>query len=259
MYMPKTNPEGLIKKALKSGRKTPSELKQLCLNGISKQTYHRHLSKLVKRGEVKHENYYELITRSVERNEVLGIIGEIDNTIEDENWGKCSSLIASLRHICRNYRTGHIPELFEALKKYVDTPKLFENDGSRFELAFMMQYILRNEIDSGLPRNANQIKTVLLEPVCKIALHPDKNSRTRALSFLCETESKRSVDTIIEILVRSDDQQIDQIEDTLRQALFRSNLAKKQARYIRKKLMELSGYESEPVRLRVQRLLKMPI
>lgn len=260
--MPKTDPEELIRKTLKSGRKTASELRKLCLQeGITASKYHRHLRSLVDRGEVEHIkiDYYELAGASVDSREVLEVVENIDSAAESQDWGKCHLLFTSLHHICRNYRTGHLPKLLEALKKYVDTPELFENDDIRFELAFIMQYILRNEVDSGSLGKANQVKTVLLGPVCKIALHPNRSSRTRALFFLCETESEKSVDTIIKILARSDDKQIDQIEDTLHYALFESTLARAQGRYIREKLMEFSSSNNEPRRLRVQRLLKRPL
>jgi len=257
MYLPKSDPDELIRNALSSGRKTPSELKEICTKkNVSKQTYHRHLKRLVESGEVKCQKYYESIAPSIDSREILSVIQNIDDAIRDKNWEKCNFGILLLEHKCHVGRTGLIPDLLTALAKYVNIPQLFEDDSSRFELALIMHEILRNEIELGNPKVATQIEKTLLEPTCKIALHSDRKSRLRALHFLCLTDKKRSVDVILEILGQPIDQQTDIDLESYRHALLQSNLAKKQASYIQNKLMELAESNDARIRLKVKRLLK---
>jgi len=146
-------------------------------------------------------------------------------------------------------------ELLEALNRYTNIPKIFEDDDLRFKLAFMMRYILSNEIESEMTDNVNQIKESLHDSVCKIALHPCRNSRTRALDFLSKTDEQESVDAVMEILTEPNDQQIDQnFEEFLHHVLFQSHLAKKQKEYIREKLAELAISRDEVVKSRIKRL-----
>lgn len=247
--------EELIRNTLKSGRKTPSELKKLCKKGLAKSTYHYHLSQLVKRKEVEHVkiDYYVLTTPRVDV-EASRIIEKID--LENIDLGNCLYWIRELRHLCHRSRTGHITELLDAIKRYVNTQRIFENDETRKELAMTMSYILHNEKEVGSIKTANNVIEVLFEPVREIALSDRKEGCRYAVRFLSETGDKESVDIVMNLIRQRPSEIVGDFEKNIHYTLYGSCLGKKQKVYVKEKLAELSSSNDESVRSVAVRLQK---
>jgi len=191
-----------------------------------------------------------------DRENILGIIKEIDNSIESKNWDKCQSLIIELRQICYKTRTGHIPELLDALDKYVKELELFESEKIREELALIMKSIIQNDRELGTTKTIEDITEKLIDAAGKIALYDRKTGFSYALQFFSETEDRRSVNIIIDVLTELDEGTFKNKEDFIHYVLFKSNLGRRQSEYIKEKLVELSSFKDEAVKSSAIRLLE---
>ena len=193
-----------------------------------------------------------------DRNTVLEHIKMIDCAIGLKKWNKSLSCVVELRQLCIHYRTGHVPELLSAIKRYVDTQELLGNEEARQELAMMMTYVLENEKESGNTENAKEVAKLLLEPIRKIALHDRKNGLVYSLRFLGQTEETESVDIAAALINQRPQEITGNLESEVHYVLFGSELAKAQKEHIREKLIELSSSEEKSVRSVAKRLQKKP-
>ncbi len=193
-----------------------------------------------------------------DKNTILEHIQKIEGAISLKNWNKSLSSIVELRQLCIHNRTGHVPELLSAIRRFVDTQGLFENEETREELAMVMAYILENEKKSGNTENANEVTKQLLDSIRKIALYDRKNGLVYSLRFLGETEVKESVDVIMVLISQRSSEITGNLEGEIHYVLYGSELAKAQREYVREKLVELSGSEDEPAGLVAMRLQKKP-
>lgn len=145
-----------------------------------------------------------------------------------------------------------------AIKRYVDTQELLENEETREELAMMMTYILENEKEMGSIETVNKVTKQFLEPVRKIALYDRKNGLHYSLRFLGKTEVQEAVNIVADLISQRPSEITGNLESEIHYVLFGSELAKAQRECIREILVRLSGSEKESVRSVAVRLQKKP-
>lgn len=254
--MSKKDTKELIRRELRSGRKSPSELKSAIVGkGKSGSTYDRHRKKMVERGEVRRVVYYELAFVDFDRQDIDDLIKDIDAAINKKDWKKCEVPIKHLRNLCRKNRVGELPDLLDAISKYAQNRCLIDENDIRYELALTMQFIMRKEKASGSLESFRRVKDAFTSPMIDIARSFDQRSRRRAIEFLCEIDHEPLIDLIFEILLNPAEEIDKNSEDLIYYVLFESNLARMKFRTIQSRLGELAGDPDEIIRNRARQLL----
>jgi hypothetical protein len=237
-----------IKDILKKGPKTPEEFRSECLKkGLTKQTYYRHLKKLVNQGEIQ-DARYKLVERVLDadpeevRRCVKMILKEIDNGNRNVLLGR----ITELEQLSHGKRTAHLPNLISCLEKCLKSQIVTSDNEILEKTVQTLGNILRFEHNHRNIESKRIIQRVLDSTLKEVVSLIKKQDFPPSfiIGFLGITGRTKAVDILFEKIRGNPSKAMEKLND-LSSSLGRQGLYETQQKHVNKCLYELLESESE--------------
>lgn len=211
----------VIKEVLKEGPKKTKELYNECVDkkGLSKDTYYRHLKKLISLGEVK-DAKYKLIEKEREANpkEVIECMKRLKET-RDKDLLKIIS--SDFVRLCDSKRVSHIPNVLSFLESSLEDPKFKPTKVLKNYIKSLYSILYyekrrrspKEDIIKRIVENLGKIRAILEEST-------DPEIIEESLYFLSETEKEEAVNIILDLAMRLPEDVYHNIKTSIERSLF---------------------------------------
>ena len=211
----------VIIQVLKSGSKSPEELKSVCVGqrGINEKTYHRHLANLVKRGKIQKINEYRVVEeKEANLDEVLNCIKRL-KVFNNPDVLKEASL--DLWRLCDGKRIVHHANVLTFIESSIVNPK-FKSPRVLANFVHSLRAILSYEnrrhdkdfdIISRLHSSITAIKNI-------VETQHDREVVGESIFFLAETGEEGVVDIILSLVKKLSKEEYLRHRNNIKTALY---------------------------------------